>query len=115
MAKRKFPFDFDDFDDDDFGERPPVPVTELPYYETLRSILEPYRPASSELDADKLYTSAEIIKAIELHHGVPQGLMGKMGIKEFVQPEDFVRVMSHCGYYPVNTGGLGLMWALKNK
>jgi hypothetical protein len=110
---RKFPpFDMDD--DDSFPEEP-VPVIELPYYETLREILEPYRAVNSEDQADKLFTSAEIIRAIEEHHGVPQGPMGKCGIKEWVMPDDFARAMKHLGFRAVNTGGLQLQWLLKRK
>jgi hypothetical protein len=102
----------DDFDDDFAKE--PTPVIDLPYYETLRTVLEPYTPAADEASADRTFTSTEIIKAIEEHHGVPQGLQ-KGEAQAWVQPEDFVRAMQYQGYRAVNTGGMQLEWLLKNK
>ena len=67
---------FEDEDEENYDE-PPTPVIDLPYYETLRAILEPYQPADDEGSADKTFTSAEIIRSIEEHHGVPQGPVAK--------------------------------------
>lgn len=106
---------FPDFADDDFDDYKPVPVPDLPYYETLKAILEPYRPADDEATADKTFTSAEIIQAIEVHHGVPQGPVAKGDVTQWVEPEDFTRAMKYCGYKAVNVGGLGLVWVMKRK
>ncbi|MGN6477251.1 MAG: hypothetical protein ACTHKV_08495 [Flavipsychrobacter sp.] len=113
MGNRKF----DDSEDDDFDFKPPAPtpVVDLPYYETLRSILEPYRPADDELHADKTFSSSEIIQAIEEHHGVPQGPVAKGDVMEWVSPDDFARAMAYCGFKAVNAGGLQLVWLMKKK
>lgn len=91
-----------------------TPVPQLPFYQTLRTVLEPYQPAISEADADHYFTSAEIIQAIEQHHGVPQGPVGKE-IHTWVQPDDFVRCMRYLGYHEANAGGMQLHWLLKKK
>jgi hypothetical protein len=103
-----------DEDDDDF-ETPPVPVVDLPYYQTLRAILEPYLPADDEKSSDKTFTSAEIINAIEQHHGVPQGPVAKGDVTQWVEPEDFTRAMTYLGFKAVNVGGLALQWLMKKK
>lgn len=112
VGKGFFP-KFDD-DDDDSYPKEPTPVIELPYYETLRTFLEPYKPAADEASSSRTFTSSEIIKAIEEHHGVPQGMNGKKGVEKWVQPEDFVRAMTYLGYKAVNVGGAQLEWLLKN-
>jgi len=105
---------FDDDEEEDFEQKPPTPVPQLEWYHTLRILLEPYQPADKEADADHHMTSVEIIQAIEQHHGVPQGIVGKK-IYEWVLPEDFVRAMRYLGYREVNAGGLQLHWLLKKK
>jgi hypothetical protein len=105
---------FDDFDDDD-PLLDLVPVPDLPYYQTLRTILEPYMPVDDEKNADKTFTSAEIIKSIEEHHGVPQGPVAKGDVEKYVYPDDFTRAMTYCGFKAVNSGGLGLVWLMKKK
>lgn len=108
-------FNFRDLDDDADDYNPqPTPVVDLPYYETLREYLEPYLPASNEETADKLLTSAEIINAIENHHGVPQGPVSKGSVTQWVLPEDFTRAMKKLGFRSVNTGGQ-LQWLMKKK
>jgi hypothetical protein len=102
------------FDDDDFP-LDLTPVIDLPYYDTLRTILEPYKPADDEKSADKTFTSAEIIKAIEEHHGVPQGPVAKGDVEKYVYPDDFTRAMTYCGFKAANSGGLGLVWLMRKK
>jgi len=87
---------------------------DLAWYETLRIILENYQPATSDADADERFSSTEIIKSIEEHHGVPQGVVGKE-IHILVSWEEFVAVMRRLGYREVNTGGVQLHWLLKKK
>lgn len=108
-----------DFDDEDVNEdlpqkKEPTPVKDLPYYETLRIVLEPYRPARGEQDATDHFTSAEIISQIEQHHGVPQGVVGK-SVTTWVRPDDFVRAMRHLGFREVNGGGMQLYWVMTRK
>lgn len=91
-----------------------TPVPSLPWYETLRTILEPYKPAHNEADADKYFTSREIISSIEQHHGVPQGPIGKE-IQTLVYTTDFVRAMKYLGYQSANAGGVKIHWLLKRK
>lgn len=90
-----------------------TPVTELPWYESLRLFLEPYFPSTKE-HSDKTMTSAEIIRAIEAHHGVPQGIVGKE-IYVWMAPEDFVRAMRHLGYREENVSGTELEWLMRKK
>lgn len=105
-------------DEDDFDlpgkKKKPIKVTDLPWYETLRKVLEPYKPVANSKDADVFFTSSEIISSIEQHHGVPQGIVGA-NIKEFVFADDFVRAMRYCGFTEVNAGGVGLQWIMKKK
>lgn len=102
---------FDDFEEED---QEPTPVTDLPWYNSLRTVLEPYRPAKDEKDSDQLFTSAEIISIVEQHHGVPQG--PQQGLAEsWIKPEDFVRAMEYLGFRSANTGGLQLHWLMKKK
>lgn len=105
----------DIFDDDDDSQQPePTPVPDLPWYNTLRAILEPYQPAKDLKDSDQTFSSAEIIASIEQHHGIPQGLVKGDTVK-FVFTDDFVRAMNYCGYNEVNAGGVGLQWIMKRK
>jgi hypothetical protein len=106
----------DEDEEEAFGgqESKEIPVKELPYYETLRIILEPYRPCNTETDSDVQFSSSEIITQIEQHHGVPQGIVGKE-IHQWVLPEDFVRAMRYLGFKEVNSGGLQLQWIMKYK
>ena len=60
------------------------------------------------------FSSAEIIQAIESHHGIPQGPVGKE-IFTWVFAEDFVRAMRYLGYKEKNTGGNQLEWLMKKK
>jgi hypothetical protein len=102
-------------DDDDRDDEPKlIPVKDLPWYETLRIMLEPYEPLKANEEADKTFTSAEIISFIEQHHGVPQGPIGKE-IREFVYADDFVRAMRYLGFYEVNAGDLQLHWVMRRK
>lgn len=87
-------------------------VPQLPWYQTLREFLEPYAPAASDAEADKYLSSPEIIAAIELHHGNPQGLQQGLAVN-FVEPADFVRAMRYLGYRSTNSGNGQLQWLLK--
>ncbi len=91
-----------------------TPVPDLPWFETLRTVLEPYQPAENVAEADQHFSSSEIIQSIERHHGVPQGPAGK-DIALWVAPADFVRAMKHLGFQEQNTGGLQLQWLMKKK
>jgi hypothetical protein len=107
-------FDFDGMDDDSEPlSSEPTPVVDLPYYESLREFLEPFTPAEKN-SADKYFTSAEIIRAIEEHHGVPQGPVAKGDVHQWVLPEDFTRAMKKLGFRSANLGGQ-LQWMLKKR
>jgi hypothetical protein len=90
-----------------------TPVPDLPWYESLRLFLEPYEPSSREM-SDKQFSSTEIIRAIEAHHGVPQGIVGKE-IYVWMSPEDFVRAMRYLGYREENVSGTELEWLMRKK
>lgn len=89
-------------------------LTDLSWYETLRLILEPYKPPGADGEFDQQFSSAEIISSIEQHHGVPQGPVGKE-INILVHWNDFVAVMHRLGYREVNAGGVQLAWLMKKK
>ena len=91
-----------------------TPVTKLPYYESLRLVLEPYTPAVDVRDAEQFVSSAELIASIEQHHGVVQGTQQGMA-ENWIRPYDFVRAMRYLGYREKNTGGIQLQWLLKKK
>jgi hypothetical protein len=91
----------------------PTPVKDLPWYESLRIFLEPYEPCRVEI-SDKTFTSNEIICAIESHHGVPQGVVGKE-IYVWMQPDDFVRAMRYLGFTEMNVSGTQLEWVMRKK
>ncbi len=88
-----------------------TPVKDLPWYESLQIFLEPYRPAADAIQADKTFTSNEIIQAIESHHGVPQGIVGKE-IYVFCEFDDFVQAMRYLGFKEANTSGSQLEWLM---
>lgn len=90
-----------------------TPVPDLPWYESLRLFLEPYEPSSRQ-ESDKTFTSTEIIRAVEAHHGVPQGVVGKE-IYVWMAPEDFVRAMRYLGYREENLSGTELEWLMRKK
>lgn len=114
MGKKFFPPE--GFDDDDLHDpKQPTKVVDLPYYETLRTVLEPYLPADDEASSDKTFTTTEIIRSIEEHHGVFQGVNGKYGAEKWVEPEDFTRAMQYLGFKAANVGGVQLEWLLKKK
>lgn len=96
----------------DSTKKDEIPVKDLPWYESLRIFLEPYKPAASLSVSDKQFSSRSIISAIESHHGVPQGMVGKE-IYEWISPDDFVRAMRYLGYREANTFGNELEWLMK--
>jgi hypothetical protein len=104
----------DDLDQEPPEEKKPIPVKDLEWYETIRVLLEPYSPAFSEKESTIAYTSAELIQAIEEHHGIPQGPVCKT-IHIYVQESDFLRAMKYLGFRQTNTGGLQLQWLMKPK
>lgn len=89
-----------------------TPVQDLPWYETLRVFLEPYQPAYDFSDSTKQFSSREIIQAIESHHGVPQGIVGKETV-DWISPEDFVMAMRKLGFREANITGNELEWIMK--
>lgn len=90
-----------------------TPVPKLAWYETLRKILEPYQPATG-LEVENEFSTGDIIAAIERHHGVMQGPVGKT-VTEWVQPQDFVRAMRYLGFIDASGGGIQLVWPVKKK
>lgn len=102
------------FNEDDFPDKEPVPVPDLPWYNTIRSILEPYTAAADAQQSTEQFSSAELIAAIEQHHGVPQGPQQGMA-QQWVSPDDFVRAMHYLGYREANYGGAQLLWLMKKK
>ena len=84
---------------------------ELAFYDTLRKLLAPYEPATDMKEADKLFTTNEIISALELHYGIPQGDPERGGI----DGGKLVEWMTKLGYTCGNIGDLQLQWLLKKK
>lgn len=94
----------------DSPEFKPIPVPQLPWYETLRIFMEPYMPAASAESAELQFTSTQIINQIESHHGIPMGIVGK-DIVVLVSPDDFVRAMIYLGFHAYNFSDQ-LAWGL---
>lgn len=86
-------------------------VKEIEFKDTLRHMLRIYQPVEDERDSDYQFTTQELVKAIEIHFGIPQG--------EETTPrfdaQDLVDYMYELGYTCVNTGGLQMQWLMKKK
>ena len=75
-------------------------------------LLEPYIPAKSEKESDIQFSTNEIIAALELHYGVPQGN------PDYYTKNAGVIVVSklkEMGFIFINTGGLQLQWLMKKR
>lgn len=75
-------------------------------------LLMPYVPAANEDEATKLFTTNEIISAIERHYGVPQG------DPSFNTPDAGLKVVNKLkglGYSYTNRGNMELEWMMKKK
>lgn len=97
-----------DIEDDDPNDQP----DEIPITDALTQLLDPYEPVKLEKEADKQFTTKEIIAALEMHYGVPQGdtdfttlNAGKLIVDE----------LNRRGFIYVNTGDLQLQWLMKKK
>lgn len=87
-------------------------LTDEKIADAIDILLAPYLPAESELLSDKLFSTNEIIAAIEMHYGVPQG------DPSFNTPDAGMRVvkkLNDLGFTYVNRGGLQLEWIMKKK
>ena len=83
-----------------------------PIEDAVTILMAPYVPAQTEMDADKTFTTNEIIAALEMHYGVPQGDVS------YVTNDAGVRVikkLTEMGFRYANTGDLQLQWLLKKK
>jgi hypothetical protein len=104
MTTRKFPPENQD------DEIPEIPEDLQPdFYDTLRLLLKPYQPADTIEESNKQFSTMEIIQALELHYGIPQGNPNARG----VPGEKVVEFMTEMGYKCINTGTLQLEWLLK--
>lgn len=86
---------------------------ELKHFEfvkVLDDLLLPYKPVGLEKDSDIQWTTNEIIQAIEMHYGAPQGDPGSIAIDGI----KLVDELKKRGFIAVNTGGLQLQWLMKN-
>lgn len=75
-------------------------------------LLEPYEAVTDRKDADKLFTTNEIIQALETHYGWPQG------DSSFITPNAGKIVMDKLkslGFTYINTGDLQLQWMMKKR
>jgi hypothetical protein len=107
MTLRKMPTD--DLREE---EIPDIPEDDrFEFYDTLRLLLNPYQPADSIEESNKQFSTMEIIQALELHYGIPQGNPNAFGIPG----EKVVEHMQEMGYKCINTGNLQLEWLLKKK
>ncbi len=92
------------------------PKEELTLYDKLddavRTLLAPYEPADSEGDCDKRFSTNDIIAAIEMHYGIPQGSTDFVNL---IAGPKIVEILTALGFKYVNTGGLQLEWVFKLK
>ena len=93
------------------NDQPPAEQPTLDFTHALDAMLELYQPANFAGEADKHFTTPEIIQAIETHYGIPQGDPELSLVNGYWLVEE----LSRRGYKYVNTGGLQLSWILKKK
>jgi hypothetical protein len=83
---------------------------EIAWYDALRKLLSIYEPAA-ESEAEKYFSTSEIVAALEQHFGYEQGDPEV----RFVDGKLLVEQLHGLGYDTVNIGGLGLQWMMKKK
>lgn len=75
-------------------------------------LLREFEPVDTLRESDTRFTTAEIIRAIELHYHVPQGstdyFTRDAGLK-------VVQKLQKLGFRYVNTGGLKLEWIMRKR
>ncbi len=99
--------------DGEFEDDPsPQSIDWLPF---LKQMLEPYEPVARVTDADKWFTTAEIMSQLEQHFSIPQSDAKKAGMASMMSGEDLVTALSGLGFTTHNMGGLGLHWLMKKK
>lgn len=92
---------------------PEISEKEKLLFDALDVMLMPYEP-SQDVAGAKLFSTNDIIQALELHYGVPQG---DTNFYSLVPGQKIVERMKELGFSYANTGGLRLEWVLmpKNK
>lgn len=80
--------------------------------DAVETLLLPYEPALTPLEADKLFSTNDIISALEMHYGVPQGSADYITLS--AGPK-IVSILSEKGYKYANTGSLSLQWMFRKK
>jgi hypothetical protein len=100
--------------DDDHPENEPVQDTGFneKVCDALETLLAPYVPADDPLEADKLFSTNDIISALEMHYGVPQGSTDYITL---AAGPKIVEILTTKGFKYANTGGLSLQWMFRKK
>jgi hypothetical protein len=78
---------------------------------SLDSLLGPYEPVEKERDADVQWSTNEMVAALEMHYGYPQG-EADAGV---IDGKELVEALGDKGFIAVNTGGLNLQWLMRKK
>ena len=83
----------------------------IKFEEVLTELLKPFSPAEDQTESEKDFTTGELINAIEMHLGIPQGDPDRPCIDGAL----VVDYMKSLGYKCVNTGDLQLQWLVKKR
>jgi hypothetical protein len=84
---------------------------EIDLYLAVRKLLSPYTPAATEKEADKYFTTQEIISAIEQHYGISQSDPEA----QLINGVELVNVLEELNYRSANISGLEMQWLMKRK
>jgi hypothetical protein len=101
------------------GEMPDKDDSEIPgeneidFVPTLRNFLLPYEPAAGIKEADKFFTTNEILARLEMHLGMIRR-SDPFGIENGINGVQVVTEISALGFKAANVGGC-MQWLMKKK
>jgi hypothetical protein len=98
-------------DMDDDSESPGK--NEIDFVPTLRNFLLPYEPAASIKEADKFFTTNEILAKLEMHLGMIRR-SDPFGIENGINGLEVVTEISALGFKAANVGGC-MQWLMKKR
>jgi hypothetical protein len=83
---------------------------DLDFQDTLRSFLSPYQAVANKNEADKFFTTAELVTKLQIHYG----LSTSDPEERTIYGPDLVTEMHALGFTSANIGGQ-LFWIMKKK
>lgn len=88
----------------------------IQWYDALRKLLAPYEPAATAAEADKLFSTAEIRQALEMHYCEEQGVADRDAeTAPLINGIQLVEQIEGLGFKFENTGELQFHWLMKKK